>query len=33
MPRRARFALVYAPEALEHLDAIEAKHHGEEFRP
>jgi mRNA-degrading endonuclease RelE of RelBE toxin-antitoxin system len=28
MPRRARFTLVFASEAVEHLDAIEAKHHG-----
>jgi hypothetical protein len=28
MGRRARFAIVYAPEVGRHVDAIEAKHHG-----
>ena len=28
MTRRPRFALIFAPEALDHLDAIERKHHG-----
>jgi mRNA-degrading endonuclease RelE of RelBE toxin-antitoxin system len=28
MARTARFELVFAPEALEHLDAIERKYHG-----
>ena len=27
MPRQPRFTLVFAPEALEHLDQIERKHH------
>jgi mRNA-degrading endonuclease RelE of RelBE toxin-antitoxin system len=27
MPRRPRFRLTFAPEALEHLDAIEPKYH------
>jgi hypothetical protein len=28
MVRRRQFALVFAPETVEHLDAIERKHHG-----
>jgi mRNA-degrading endonuclease RelE of RelBE toxin-antitoxin system len=28
MPRRPRFALTFAPEVLDHLDAIEPKYHG-----
>ena len=28
MARRRKFALVFAPETVEHLDAIESKHHG-----
>ncbi|MCI0683388.1 MAG: type II toxin-antitoxin system Phd/YefM family antitoxin [Gemmataceae bacterium] len=28
MPKRARFTLSFAPEAVEHLDSIEPKHHG-----
>ena len=27
MPRPARFALIFAPESLDHLDAIERKYH------
>jgi hypothetical protein len=27
MPRRSKFALIFAPEALEHLDAIPRKYH------
>jgi mRNA-degrading endonuclease RelE of RelBE toxin-antitoxin system len=27
MVRRAKFALVYAPEAISHLDAVQAKYH------
>jgi mRNA-degrading endonuclease RelE of RelBE toxin-antitoxin system len=27
MPRRPKFALIFAPETLDHLDAIERKHH------
>lgn len=28
MPKRPRFAISFAPEAIEHLDFIEAKYHG-----
>ena len=28
MPRRPRFALTFAPETLDHLDAIASKYHG-----
>lgn len=28
MVKRARFTLTFAPEAIEHLDSIEPKHHG-----
>ena len=28
MTRRPKFELIFAPEALDHLDAIERKHHG-----